>query len=297
MHVFGHVHEGYGVSCDGYTTFINASSCTEKYALSNPPIVFDLPLPDNAPVSDDARKYDMLLTAAVDRRRASMKQSVESCEDPSIAGSAADTLFEEILKSRPIVNGYNTRAMRYLFNEGTVQKMQLKERIRCITTSTGTSTGEKRKDSEPMNYAPVSPRGYNARLFTRRPPLRRRMTVSVLATEEDDEKECSDKMIPKRQALTRRSVVPRLPSFGEEDDDERDDDNAMEVDEKEIVEEECLLCTYKVNGHVHEGKKKEESSLVQELDMDMLVDADIEEKVPTIPGNGKAPAHVSSSWF
>lgn len=44
-HVFGHIHEGYGVSSDGHTTFINAAGCTKGYKLLNPPIIFDLPLP------------------------------------------------------------------------------------------------------------------------------------------------------------------------------------------------------------------------------------------------------------
>ncbi|CAC5412122.1 UPF0046 protein T07D4.2,Metallophosphoesterase domain-containing protein 1,Metallophosphoesterase MPPED2,UPF0046 protein C25E10.12,UPF0046 protein K07C11.7 [Mytilus coruscus] len=44
-HLFGHIHEGYGVTTDGETLFINASSCTKGYKLSNPPIIFDVPLP------------------------------------------------------------------------------------------------------------------------------------------------------------------------------------------------------------------------------------------------------------
>lgn len=44
-HVFGHVHEGYGVSSDGHTTFINASTCTVTYTPSNIPLVFDVHIP------------------------------------------------------------------------------------------------------------------------------------------------------------------------------------------------------------------------------------------------------------
>eukprot|EP01087_Luapelamoeba_hula_P006777 TRINITY_DN1686_c0_g2_i1.p1 TRINITY_DN1686_c0_g2~~TRINITY_DN1686_c0_g2_i1.p1 ORF type:complete len:285 (-),score=17.73 TRINITY_DN1686_c0_g2_i1:4-858(-) len=46
-HVFGHVHEGYGVTTNGVTTFINASSCNVNYSRHalNLPIVFDLPNP------------------------------------------------------------------------------------------------------------------------------------------------------------------------------------------------------------------------------------------------------------
>ena len=42
-HVFGHVHEGYGATTDGATTFLNASTCSVEYQPTNPPLVFDLP--------------------------------------------------------------------------------------------------------------------------------------------------------------------------------------------------------------------------------------------------------------
>ncbi|XP_071791351.1 metallophosphoesterase MPPED2-like isoform X1 [Asterias amurensis] len=44
-HIFGHIHEGYGITTDNTTTFINASICTVNYSPSNHPIVFDLPTP------------------------------------------------------------------------------------------------------------------------------------------------------------------------------------------------------------------------------------------------------------
>ncbi|XP_011503727.1 PREDICTED: metallophosphoesterase MPPED2 isoform X2 [Ceratosolen solmsi marchali] len=44
-HVFGHIHEGYGVSSDGKIIFINASTCDLNYLPSNPPVVFDVTLP------------------------------------------------------------------------------------------------------------------------------------------------------------------------------------------------------------------------------------------------------------
>uniref|UniRef100_A0A7S2NTD1 Calcineurin-like phosphoesterase domain-containing protein n=1 Tax=Leptocylindrus danicus TaxID=163516 RepID=A0A7S2NTD1_9STRA len=43
LHVFGHIHEGYGCSYDGHTLYVNASSCTLKYHVENPCIVVDLP--------------------------------------------------------------------------------------------------------------------------------------------------------------------------------------------------------------------------------------------------------------
>lgn len=42
LHVFGHIHEGYGVTREGDTRCVNASTCTLDYRPSNPPIVVDL---------------------------------------------------------------------------------------------------------------------------------------------------------------------------------------------------------------------------------------------------------------
>nr|XP_023030190.1 UPF0046 protein T07D4.2 isoform X1 [Leptinotarsa decemlineata] len=43
-HVFGHIHEGYGVTSDGKIIFINASTCDINYIPDNLPVVFDVPL-------------------------------------------------------------------------------------------------------------------------------------------------------------------------------------------------------------------------------------------------------------
>jgi len=44
--VFGHIHEAYGTVRRGATLFINASTCTLSYRPTHPPIVFDLPPPE-----------------------------------------------------------------------------------------------------------------------------------------------------------------------------------------------------------------------------------------------------------
>lgn len=44
-HVFGHVHEGYGITSDGRVIYVNASTCDINYKPNNPPIVFDISLP------------------------------------------------------------------------------------------------------------------------------------------------------------------------------------------------------------------------------------------------------------
>ena len=43
VHIFGHIHEGYGVTTDSQCVYVNASTCTLHYRPINPPIVFDLP--------------------------------------------------------------------------------------------------------------------------------------------------------------------------------------------------------------------------------------------------------------
>lgn len=42
VHVFGHIHEGYGWSWDDGVYYVNAATCTARYRPTNLPIVFDL---------------------------------------------------------------------------------------------------------------------------------------------------------------------------------------------------------------------------------------------------------------
>jgi Icc-related predicted phosphoesterase len=42
VHIFGHIHEGYGILERSGTRFVNASNCDERYRLVNAPIVLDL---------------------------------------------------------------------------------------------------------------------------------------------------------------------------------------------------------------------------------------------------------------
>jgi Icc-related predicted phosphoesterase len=44
VHVFGHMHEGYGAMHTEQTLFINVSVCNYDYRPVNPPTVFDLPI-------------------------------------------------------------------------------------------------------------------------------------------------------------------------------------------------------------------------------------------------------------
>ncbi|XP_067012199.1 metallophosphoesterase domain-containing protein 1 isoform X2 [Anabrus simplex] len=51
-HVFGHIHEGYGISSDGRIIYVNASTCDINYLPRNPPVVFDVTLPPGITRSD-----------------------------------------------------------------------------------------------------------------------------------------------------------------------------------------------------------------------------------------------------
>ena len=44
-HCFGHIHEAHGVTTDGQTTYVNASTCNMRYRPINEAIVFDIELP------------------------------------------------------------------------------------------------------------------------------------------------------------------------------------------------------------------------------------------------------------
>jgi len=51
-HIFGHIHEAYGIEKIDKTTFINASTCTFSYKPNNPAIVFQLPVREPLPIKE-----------------------------------------------------------------------------------------------------------------------------------------------------------------------------------------------------------------------------------------------------
>ena len=53
LHVFGHVHHGYGVRRLGRMLQVNASSCTERYRPMNPALVVDLPTNGDAVIATE----------------------------------------------------------------------------------------------------------------------------------------------------------------------------------------------------------------------------------------------------
>jgi len=58
-HIFGHIHEGYGVKKIDNTTFINASTCTYSYKPNNAPIVFELPVKDQKGTQNEINNTDL----------------------------------------------------------------------------------------------------------------------------------------------------------------------------------------------------------------------------------------------
>lgn len=42
LHVFGHIHGGYGISENPDTIYANAATCDERYQPIHPPLVVDL---------------------------------------------------------------------------------------------------------------------------------------------------------------------------------------------------------------------------------------------------------------
>jgi Icc-related predicted phosphoesterase len=45
-HVFGHIHEDYGITTDGQTVYVNAATCDSSYVPNHGPIVLDIPIPE-----------------------------------------------------------------------------------------------------------------------------------------------------------------------------------------------------------------------------------------------------------
>ncbi|CAF0856170.1 unnamed protein product [Brachionus calyciflorus] len=52
FHVFGHIHEDYGIWTNGTTTFINASICNRNYNAVHQPIIFDIEISPNKSKDD-----------------------------------------------------------------------------------------------------------------------------------------------------------------------------------------------------------------------------------------------------
>ncbi|CAI5736183.1 unnamed protein product [Hyaloperonospora brassicae] len=88
LHVFGHVHEGYGQSSspDGKTTYFNASVCTHKYEPVNAPLVFELTDP---PKREGRLKRLPLLMSSSSHTSCQANCNASSRDDSSISSTLA----------------------------------------------------------------------------------------------------------------------------------------------------------------------------------------------------------------
>ncbi|KAF4319215.1 hypothetical protein JM18_005736 [Phytophthora kernoviae] len=278
LHVFGHVHEGYGRSAspDGEITYFNASACTHSYEPVNAPFVFELTGPP---------------------KRVSGKTKLREFR---VDGTTSGLLFESTLKLRPVVN-VEKRALRYLFSQGFQSNT---ENYKVQSSESEVVTAENHGSTDaPAASMEVDSEGGEPTAERRRYGLSRRVTVAMLdgineSREQMDELdrehmqqarvaaanlgkdpgsadaaggEGARARRPRRnKTLQRRSAVPKLASLTEEpsepSDKEKSDAASAQGDDetktssvdaatKVIVMAqpviECVLCKYKVSGHVH----------------------------------------------
>ncbi|TYZ66514.1 hypothetical protein PybrP1_006513, partial [[Pythium] brassicae (nom. inval.)] len=201
LHVFGHVHEGYGKSSDGTTIYVNASSCTHEYDAVNAPFVFDLAASKSADHESDgaalalaldyARMFHEQLRVCSQKapfvpkpRAAGVKNESQSAGGPRrrlslrefrVDGTTSGLLLESTLKLRPVV-GEQTRALRYLFHNG------FSGRAGGGAEAPGDAVVKQLADAarEPTAASDASAQRQSARAAAPRRPVQRRVTMAVL---------------------------------------------------------------------------------------------------------------------
>jgi hypothetical protein len=106
VHVCGHVHESYGTSSDGTTTYINASTCTYAYRPINPAIVFEVEMDSTGKASPPVllesrvvewtvKEVEEWVTNSLATRRAANGVAVKW--DPKICSKLATLSGKELL--------------------------------------------------------------------------------------------------------------------------------------------------------------------------------------------------------
>ncbi|KAF0688454.1 Aste57867_19919 [Aphanomyces stellatus] len=232
FHLFGHVHEGYGSSCDGTTIFINGSNCTDEYKAINPIVVFDLP-PRMATLVDDATDYHTLLAAQQQHNNALKRFCVK--------GTSADQLFEETLRLRPVASP-ETRAMKYCFRGHTTNNRDLS---RADTAPPGAppSSTDNSPSRRPPNYS-VAARGT---------ALSRRITMGVLPQDTANGFDNIGGAAPSmRGPPIRRGLGPKRAGLAMlPEENEVEPPVVVVVSPRATTENECILCKLHVPGHVH----------------------------------------------
>lgn len=290
FHIFGHVHEGYGRSSDGVTTFFNASSCTHEYEARNPAFVFDIDCVPGAKATEDLTlSYAVMLHERL--RRCAQKIPFKerqpaacSLREFRVDGTTADLLFESTLKMRP-VEGLPTRALRYLFHPGNGAANHGRELVRSIQQAAADVHAS--KESRKV----LATDDENPKLSRQRRSLERRVTVAVindapdisLENESKGQPDLPNPRVRRRKTLERRQAVALLPPTKEETATEATEEvttvvktsesktevavmssvkstevfsttTTSEISIAPAVEPECILCKYNVPGHQHPGK-------------------------------------------
>lgn len=291
FHIFGHVHEGYGRSSDGVTTFFNASSCTHEYEARNPAFVFDIECALGAAkaTEDVALSYAVMLHERL--RRCAQKIPFKDRQPAAcnlrefrVDGTTADLLFESTLKMRP-VDGLSRRALRYLFHPGNGAGSHGRELVRSIQQAAADVQASRESSKLPGKEDESS------KPSIRRRSLERRVTVAVindapdisLQSESKGQSDLPNPRARRRKTLERRQAVALLPPTKEEtaieaaeevttvlvtsesktevgvspslaSTEETTTPVACENSIIAVAEPECVLCKYNVPGHQHPGK-------------------------------------------
>uniref|UniRef100_H3HB28 Calcineurin-like phosphoesterase domain-containing protein n=1 Tax=Phytophthora ramorum TaxID=164328 RepID=H3HB28_PHYRM len=310
LHVFGHVHEGYGRSAspDGAITYFNASVCTHNYDPVNAPFVFELTGPPKRgfstndvssisslsttededvdmdtglPAEAELRDYALMLhewLRLCSHKPAFIEKKIVQFR---VDGTTSGLLFESTLKLRPVTN-VQKRALRYLFSQGFSSNSENYKAEASVTDVTATEN-EIVTEMTTESMEVDSEAGKPAR-ERRKYGISRRVTVAVLDGIDEDKKgmdghpsseaaggDARSRRPRRNKTLQRRSAVPMLASLTEEPSE--GEENSTRTAEKQPTEEdkaskvaavteaivvappvvECVLCKYKVPGHVHPG--------------------------------------------
>ncbi|RLN89643.1 hypothetical protein BBJ28_00022917, partial [Nothophytophthora sp. Chile5] len=337
LHVFGHVHEGYGrsMSADGVTTYFNASACTHNYEPVNKPFVFDLRL---RLCSQKAVFVEEKVVAVGDGGAATVDGKTR-LRAFRVDGTTSGLLFESTLKLRPVVD-MQKRALRYLFSQGFSSNTSNYE---TQSSESGAAAAQDRDATDSTTSMEVDSEGSVPSTDRRRSGLSRRVTVAVL----DDISESKEMMNglereqlqqasvaaaglgkdvstdstlpagrPRRsrrdKTLQRRSAVSKLAALTEEPSAEADETMSHDAPEPKASETvavsvalvvappvvECVLCKYNVPGHVHPGAEPAEPAPSPVEEA-----AKSDEKGGTNPQQtkGENPRNIASkrlsSWF
>lgn len=301
LHVFGHVHEGYGSSSNGTTVFVNASSCTHEYEAVNAPVVLTLTAPKAARADALSLDYARMLHEQlrvcsqkplfVPTPQVSPYQALDSEAGTTprrlslrafrVDGTTSGLLLESTLKLRPVV-GEQTRALRYLFHNGFNDRADTAGDATASTQATG-------NDTEALARAAAVPQPMP--LSAQRRSVQRRVTMAVLdhvsETREVAESAPLELTAPtvrvrRNKTLQRRDGLARLAPMPEEPDEKPQQvvgaatvlvENVDVVTvvvtpppppppAAPVVVVECTLCKYKVPGHVHPGSASAASAVL-----------------------------------